>query len=109
LQASFLVQRNLVSTPRWLSRFLDYPAINVREWYQPISAAMAASPVAMSGKDPSDRGWDQSWLWSSGAPGQTGLTEASDLNCIGVGQTCSWSQQCAQAIGLTDNFTIRFS
>jgi hypothetical protein len=27
----------LVSTTRRLSRFLDNPAINVREWYQPIA------------------------------------------------------------------------
>lgn len=70
---------------------------------------MVAIPVAMSGRDPSDSGWYQSWFWTSVTHGQSGVSEAGHPNCLDLGQACVWSQQRTQAIGLAnlcqDTFT----
>ncbi len=99
-----------------LSRLLDNPAIHVREWYEPIAQQWLEAQWQLSGRDPSDRGWNESWFWTSVTHGQSGVSKTGDPNCLDLGQTCSWSQQCVQAIGLAelcqDTFTCwcsRFS
>jgi hypothetical protein len=52
------------SITRRLTRFLDNPAIRVREWFEPIARAILQT-AASTGGNPADGRRDQGQLWSS--------------------------------------------
>jgi len=101
----------LVSTTRRLSRFLDNPAVNVREWYQPIAQKWLQAQWQCLGEIRLIVDGTKVGFWTSVAHGQSSVSEAGDPNClpapvpqvqVDLGQPCARTQQCAQTIGLIE-------
>jgi hypothetical protein len=87
------------SITRRLTRFLDNPAIRVREWFEPIARAILQAGCLNRGGNPADCRWDQGRLWTSAADRQPGFPPKSHSHRLDVGQDPPRPQFRHQAIG----------
>ena len=87
----------LPSIVRRLARFLDNPAIRVREWYEPIARQWLVAQFSTIGEirlivDGTKVGFAHQLLMV-----QSSLSETSHSDCLDMGQACSWTQYGLQA------------
>ena len=75
----------LPSLTRRLSRFLDNPAIQVRDWYEPIARQWIEAPGRFAPTDPLDRGWNQNRVHLPALDGQPGVSPPRHPDCLDLG------------------------
>lgn len=99
----------MVSITRRLSRFLDNPAVRVREWYEPIARQWIQAQWHCLKElrlivDGTKVGFGHQLLMVSLA-----LSETRYSDCLDVGSTGAWSQQCLQASSLVELRSVAFA
>ena len=92
----------LLSTTRRLSRLLANPAIQVREWYEPIARQWLETQYPLPGRDPADRRWHQDRFCTPTADRLPGISQTSHPDRLDLGQSCQRTQYSRAASGFVD-------